>query len=59
MSIVWGLLLAAVVLVVLLGIGALILLKLGVIAHYAVKDESAQEGDYGLDQSHEVGEDQI
>ena len=50
-----GLLIAAVVLVLVLGIGALVLVKLGVIAHYAVKDEPADQGVYEIDQSHEAG----
>jgi hypothetical protein len=56
MSIVGGLLVAAVVLALFLGVGALILVKLGVIAHYAIKDETPDEGEYKLDQSHEAGE---
>jgi hypothetical protein len=56
MSILGGLLIAAIVLVVVLGIGALVLVKLGVIVHYAAKDEPQHEGDYELDQSHEAGE---
>ena len=56
MSIVGGLLIAAVALALVLGVGALVLVKLGVIAHYAVKDETPDEGEYELDQSHEAGE---
>lgn len=56
MGIFWGLLIAAVVLVAVLGAGALVLIKLGVIAQYAVKDEPPDEGVYGLDQSHEAGD---
>jgi hypothetical protein len=55
-SILGGLLIAAIVLVVVLGIGALVLVKLGVIVHYAVKDEPQPEGNYELDQSREVDE---
>ena len=54
MSLALILALGALALVIVLALGALVLLKLGVIAHYAFKDEPAEEGDYGLDQSHEV-----
>jgi hypothetical protein len=56
MGVFWGLLIAIVVLVAVLGVGALVLVKLGVIAHYAVKDETPDEGMYELDQSREAGE---
>jgi hypothetical protein len=39
-----------------LAIGALVLIKLGVIAHYALRDEAPDQGDYELDQSREAGE---
>ena len=39
-----------------LGIGAVVLVKLGVIAKYFMKEEPPDYGDYGLDQSHESGE---
>ncbi len=45
-----------VVLLVALGVGAVVLLKLGVIAKYLTKEEPPEYGDYGLDQSHESGE---
>jgi hypothetical protein len=48
--------LVALGLVLFLGIGALVLIKLGVITHYAMKDEPTDTGDYELDQSREVGE---
>ncbi len=54
MSLALILALGALILVVVLGLGALTLIKLGVIAHYFFKDEPAEQGDYGLDQSHEV-----
>ena len=47
---------ALVALLVVLGIGVVVLLKLGVLARYAVKEEKADRGEYGLDQSHEAGE---
>jgi hypothetical protein len=55
-SIFWGLLIAAIVLAAVLGVGVLVLIKLGVIAKYALKQEPPDEGEYGLDQSHEAGE---
>lgn len=36
--------------------GVLALVKLGVIARYALKKEPPEQGDYGLDQSQEVDE---
>jgi hypothetical protein len=48
--------LGALVLFLVLGVVALGLIKLGVIAQYALKDEPAEEGDFGLSQSHEVDE---
>jgi len=37
-----------------LGGGALVLIKLGVIGQYAFKEEPPDLGDYELDQSHEA-----
>ncbi len=48
--------LAALVLVFVLGVVGLVLIKLGVIARNAMKDEPAQHGDYGLSQSRQIGE---
>ncbi len=56
MGILWGLLIAAIVLAAVLGVGVLVLIKLGVIANYALKQEPPHEGEYGLDQSQEAGE---
>ena len=56
MGLVLGIVLAAIGLAVILGIAALVLIKLGVITHYAFKDEPSQTGDFGLDQSREAGE---
>ena len=56
MSIFWGLLIAAIVLTAVLGVGLLVLIKLGVIANYALKQEPPDEGEYSLDQSQEAGE---
>jgi hypothetical protein len=50
-----GLCVGGLVLLLVLGVGAIVLVKLGVIAQYAIKDEPAEEGDFGLDQSREVG----
>jgi ABC-type protease/lipase transport system fused ATPase/permease subunit len=47
-------LLAVTVLAGVVAIGAVVLVKLGVIAHYAVKKEAPEQGEYRLDQSHEV-----
>jgi hypothetical protein len=55
MSISLALCTGGLVVLLLLGIGAIVLVKLGVIAQYAVKDEPPEEGDFGLDQSREVG----
>ena len=44
-------------LVAALGLGALILIKLGVIAQYALKEEPADQSDYSLDQSQDLGQD--
>jgi hypothetical protein len=45
---------AAILLVALIGLGLLVLVKLGVIAQYAHKQEPIDTGDYELDQSHEA-----
>ena len=37
-----------------LGIGVVILVKLGVVARYALKEEAPDEGDYSLEQSQEA-----
>ncbi len=46
---------AVVALLAALGIGVVTLIKLGVLARYALKEEAPDQGDYDLDQSHEVG----
>jgi hypothetical protein len=51
-----GLCAAGIGLLAALGVGVLVLIKLGVITQYAFKQEPPDEGDYGLDQSSEVGE---
>jgi uncharacterized membrane protein len=50
-----GLIIAAVVLALALGVGVVVLVKMGVIARYALKTESREEDDFELEQSHEVG----
>jgi hypothetical protein len=55
MGLLWIVLLAGLVLLALLGVGLLVLVKLGVIANYALKEESPEGGDYSLEQSHESG----
>jgi hypothetical protein len=50
------LLVAVIVLLGLLGIGLLVLIKIGVLAKYAFKEEPPDRGDYELDQSREAGE---
>jgi uncharacterized membrane protein len=37
-----------------LGVGVVVLIKMGVITKYALKEEPHDKGDYELDQSHEV-----
>jgi hypothetical protein len=54
MGILWIVVLAGLVLLALSAIGILVLIKLGVIANYALKEEPPEEGVYGLDQSREV-----
>jgi hypothetical protein len=53
MAVIWIVLLVGLILLALLGVGVLVLVKICVIASYAVKEESPEGGDYGLDQSHE------
>jgi hypothetical protein len=55
---VFTLLAAGCCLVVALTIGAVVLLKLGVVAKYALKPERPEDklGDYGLEESHEATE---
>jgi hypothetical protein len=48
--------LAAVVLIAVAGIGLVVLIKLGVIAKYAFKEEPPDRGAYNLDQSQEAGD---
>jgi len=52
----WLILVMLAVLVVALAIGAVVLLKLGVVAHYLAKPENPQDelGDYDLNESREV-----
>ena len=52
-----GLCVAGLVLLVALGAGVLVLIKLGVIAQYAFKQEPPDNGIYELDQSQEASED--
>jgi hypothetical protein len=56
MTTLFTLLVAAIVLAIILGIGALVLVQLGVITRYALKEEPPDRGDYELDESHEAGE---
>ncbi len=56
MSVIWIVLLAGFVLLVLMVVGILALVKLGVIAGYALKEEPPEGGVYSLDQSHESGD---
>lgn len=55
-SVLWILLLAGLVLLALMAVGILVLVKLGVIAGYALKEEPPEGGVYGLDQSRESGD---
>ncbi len=48
------LIVAGLVLALVSGIGVVTLIKLGVITRYAVKEETPNEADYALDESHEV-----
>ncbi|HSJ53901.1 MAG TPA: hypothetical protein VLC52_09150 [Anaerolineae bacterium] len=45
--------LGALGLLALLGVGAVVLVKLGVLVKYATKEEPSDSGTYDLDQSHE------
>jgi hypothetical protein len=56
MTLLFTLLVAAIILVIALAIGVLVLVKLGVITRYALQKEPPDQGDYELDQSHEAGE---
>jgi hypothetical protein len=47
---------ALVALLVVLGIGVVVLLKLGVLTRYALKEETPDQGDYDLDQSREASQ---
>jgi hypothetical protein len=49
-------LLAGLALLALMGVGILVLVKLGVIAGYALKEEPPEGGVYSLDQSSESGD---
>ena len=55
MSVLMIVLLAGFVLLALTGVGILVLVKLGVIAGYALKEEPPEGGAYSLDQSRESG----
>ncbi len=56
MEIIFALLVAGCGLIVALTIGAVVLLKMGVLAKYALKPERPEDklGDYGLEESREV-----
>ena len=56
MSVLLIVLLAGLALLALMGVGVLVLVKLGVIASYALKEEPPEGGVYSLDQSHEPGD---
>ena len=56
MSVLWIVLLAGFVLLALMAVGILVLVKLGVIAGYALKEEPQEGGAYSLDQSRESGD---
>lgn len=55
-NVLWIVLLAGLVLLALMGVGILVLVKLGVIARYALKEEPPEGGVYSLDQSRESGD---
>ena len=57
MNVLWIVLLAGLVLLALVGVGILVLVKLGVIAHYALEEQPPEGGVYSLDQSRESGDD--
>ena len=56
MNVLWIVLLAGLILLALMGVGILVLVKLGVIARYALKEEPPERGVYSLDQSRESGD---
>ena len=56
MSVLLIVLLAGFVLLALMGVGILVLVQLGVITRYALKDEPPEGGVYSLDQSRESGD---
>ncbi len=56
MSMLMIVLLAGFVLLVLMAAGILVLVKLGVIAGYALKEDPPEGGVYSLDQSRESGD---
>jgi len=56
MNVLWIVVLAGLILLALMGVGLLVLVKLGVIARYALKEEPPEGGVYGLDQSRESGD---
>ena len=43
-------------LIMTVALGLVVLVKLGVITHYVLKEEPTDEGSYELDQSQEAGE---
>ncbi len=53
MNVLWIVLLAGLSLLALIAVGILVLVKLGVIARYALKEEPPEGGVYSLDQSRE------
>ena len=55
-SVLWIVLLAGLVLLALMAAGILVLVKLGVIASYALKEKPPEGGVYSLDQSRESGD---
>ena len=57
MNVLWVVLLAGLVLLALMGVGILVLVKLGVIARYALEEQPPEGGVYSLDQSRESGDD--
>jgi hypothetical protein len=55
MTPIWILLMLLALALLLVGVvSVVVLVRLGVIAHYAVKKEAPEQGEYGLDQSREV-----
>jgi len=55
-SVLWIVLLAGFVLLALMAVGILVLVKLGVIAGYALRENPPEGGVYSLDQSREPGD---